>query len=137
MIDKGSTGDFTTVIGADATFKGELSFEKGVRVDGRIEGQISTKGQLAVSQAGKLKADVTAGAIVVEGTVQGNLSSGGRIELRQTAKLKGDIKAAKLLVAEGASFTGHCSVGPDAAKDESAPAPANRMAGKEAVPQRK
>ena len=139
MIDKGSSGDFTTVIGADATFKGELSFEKGVRVDGRIEGQITTKGQLAVSQAGKLKADVSAGSIVVEGTVSGNLCSAGRIELRQTAKLKGDIKAAKLLVAEGASFTGHCSVGPDAAKmAEGAPAAqANRMAGKEAVPPRK
>ena len=116
MIDKGSSGDFTTVIGADAVFKGELEFEKGVRVDGRIEGKIATKGQLAVSQAGKLQADVQAGSVLVEGEVKGNLTSTGRIELRQTARLNGDIKAAKLLVAEGASLLRDTvSVGPNAA----------------------
>jgi len=49
MIDKagGTQGDFTTVIGPDAVFKGELSFEKGVRVDGKIEGKIATKGHLS------------------------------------------------------------------------------------------
>ena len=130
MIDKSSGKDagVTTVIGPDAVFKGELSFDKGVRVDGRVEGQISTKGHLAVSKEGKLQADVTAGGIVVEGTVKGNLTAADRIELRNTAKLTGDIKAAKLIVTEGASFTGHCSVGPNAG---STPAPGNRIAGKE------
>jgi len=140
MIDKtgGSSGDFTTIIGADATFKGELSFDKGVRVDGKVEGKISTKGQLAVSQNGKLQADVAAGNIVVEGQVTGNLEASDRIELKQTARLKGDIRAAKLLVAEGAAFTGHVTVGPDAAKAASVtPAiQANRFAEKEALPRK-
>ena len=114
MIDKsGGASEFTTVIGSDAVFKGELEFEKGVRVDGRVEGKISTKGHLAVSQAGKLQADVKASNIVVEGEVKGNLNSSDRVELRKTARLTGDIQATKLLVAEGASFTGHCAVGPN------------------------
>ena len=128
MIDKRDTPEgFTTVIGSDAVFKGELSFEKGVRVDGRIEGRISTKGQLAVSQGGTVKADVEAGAIHVEGQVEGNLVASDRIDLKASARLKGDIRATKLQVMEGAAFTGHCHVGPDAGK---APAvdPANRLA---------
>ena len=135
MIDKtgGSPGEFTTVIGADCTFKGELTFDKGVRVDGRVEGKITTKGQLAVSSAGKLQADVQAGNVVVEGEVKGNLNANERVELRKTARLKGDIRAAKLLVAEGASFIGQCAVGPDAG---SAPAATNRMAEKEALPRK-
>ena len=134
MIDKtgGSSNEFTTVIGGDAVFKGELSFEKGVRVDGRVEGKISTKGHLAVSQAGQLQADVHAGNIIIEGEVSGNLTAIDRVELRKTARLKGDIKAIKLLVAEGAAFTGHCQVGPDATK---ATAP-NRMIEKEALPRK-
>ena len=75
MIDKNSGGDCTTVIGPDAVFKGELEFEKGVRVDGRIEGKVTTKGHLSVSQGGKLQADVSASNIVVEGQVKGNLTS--------------------------------------------------------------
>ena len=135
MIDKagGNQGEYTTVIGADAVFKGELSFEKGVRVDGRIEGKISTKGHLGISQGGKLQADVSAGSIVVEGQVTGNLHAGERVELRKTARLKGDIAATKLLVAEGAAFTGHCRVGPDAAKTG---VPTNRMTEKEALPRK-
>ena len=49
MIDKNNatgTADFTTVIGQDAVFKGELSFEKGVRVDGRIEGKVASDSSL-------------------------------------------------------------------------------------------
>ena len=134
MIDKagGTQGDFTTVIGPDAVFKGELSFEKGVRVDGKIEGKIATKGYLGVSQGGKLQADVEAGNITVEGQVTGNLNANDRVELRKTARLKGDIRASKLLVAEGAAFTGQCQVGPDAG---ASPAP-NRMTEKEAVPRK-
>ena len=136
MIDKagGTQGDFTTVIGPDAVFKGELSFEKGVRVDGKIEGKISTKGYLGVSPGGKLQADVEAGSIIVEGQVTGNLNASDRVELRKTARLKGDIRASKLLVAEGAAFTGQCQVGPDPSAG-TAPAP-NRMIGKEAVPRK-
>ena len=133
MIDKsgGKAGECTTVIGADAVFKGELAFEKGVRVDGRIEGKVTTKGHLAVSKAGKLQADVMAGDILVEGQVQGNLTASDRVELRSSAQLKGDIKATKLLVAEGAAFVGHCTVGPDAGK---APVTSgNRLAEREAL----
>ncbi|MHC4137484.1 MAG: bactofilin family protein [Planctomycetota bacterium] len=136
MIDKagGTQGDFTTVIGPDAVFKGELSFEKGVRVDGKIEGKITTKGHLGVSQGGKLQADVAAGNIIVEGQVTGNLNASDRVELRKTARLKGDIRASKLLVAEGAAFIGQCQVGPDAGAG-AAPAP-NRLTEKQALPRK-
>lgn len=138
MIDKntGKETSFTTVIGPDAVFKGELSFDKGVRVDGRVEGKITTKGSLAISQAGKLQADVIAGGIIVEGEVKGNVTASDKVELRQSARLTGDIKAAKLIVTEGASFTGHCSVGPNAAAGASTPAAANRIAAKETAARR-
>jgi cytoskeletal protein CcmA (bactofilin family) len=137
MIDKtpGTPAEFPTVIGSDAVFKGELSFEKGVRVDGRVEGKISTTGHLAISQGGHLQADVDAGSIIVEGEVKGNLAAGDRVELRKSARLKGDITASKLLVAEGAAFVGHCSIGPEAQK---APPilPTNRISDKEALPRK-
>ncbi|MFQ5844457.1 MAG: polymer-forming cytoskeletal protein [Planctomycetota bacterium] len=134
MIDKASapSGQFTTIIGKDAAFKGELSFEQGLRVDGRLDGKIVTKGLLAISQGGKVQsAEVEAGSIIVEGEVKGNLRASDRIELRKSARLKGDLCAAKLLVAEGASFSGMCRVGKDAVAAAAAP---NRMAGKEAAP---
>src|SRR5439155_17239249 len=67
-----SKDDFTTVIGADAQFKGELTFQGGVRIDGQLEGTVQTPGRILVTKGGKLKAEVKAGTIAVEGQVDGN-----------------------------------------------------------------
>jgi cytoskeletal protein CcmA (bactofilin family) len=112
MADAGGQ-EFPTILGSDANFKGELSFEKGMRLMGRFEGKINTPGRLHIAKEAKMSADVDAGAIIVEGEVQGNLSASDRIELKQTARYEGDLRASKLVVDEGAVFNGHVSVGPD------------------------
>ncbi len=124
MADGGNPGnpgnqEFPTILGPDANFKGELSFEKGMRLMGKFEGKVNTPGRVHVTREAKMAADVEAGGIVVEGEVQGNLSAADRIELKNSARYEGDLKATKLVVEEGASFSGHVSVGPDAVKNGS------------------
>lgn len=106
-----SEAEFPTVIGPDAKFKGELTFEKSVQVLGSFEGQITTKGKLEVANGAVIQADIEAGSISVEGEVQGNMAAGDLIELKQSAKLKGDLRCSRLIVTDGASFVGHCNVG--------------------------
>ena len=108
--------EFPTVLGPDAKFKGELSFEKGMRVMGHFEGKVTTPGRIHIAKEAKMQADVEAGGIIVEGEVQGNLSAADRIELKNTARYEGDLRASKLVVEEGAAFSGHVSVGPDSVK---------------------
>lgn len=108
-----SGGEFPTVIGPDAVFKGELSFEKGVKHLGRFEGTIESKGHLAIAEGAKLSGDVKAGSIDVQGEVKGNLHATGKVCLARTARLEGDLHTAKLEVVEGAVFVGRCVVGPD------------------------
>ncbi|HEY2761514.1 MAG TPA: polymer-forming cytoskeletal protein, partial [Pirellulales bacterium] len=114
--------EFTTILGPDARLKGEISFEKGMRIQGSVEGTISTPGRIHIAKEGKVSADVTAGAIIVEGQVKGNISASDRIELKNSARYEGDLRASKLVVDEGAVFSGHVSVGPDAVKQGGAPA---------------
>ena len=103
--------EFPTVIGPDAKFKGQLTFEKGVKVLGTFEGQIDTKGELVVASGSHVQADIEAGSIAVEGEVKGNMAASDLIELKQTAQLQGDIRCGRLIVIDGASFVGHCNVG--------------------------
>ena len=103
--------DYPTIIGPDAKFKGELTFEKGVKVLGSFEGQINTKGDLVVASGSNVQADIEAGSIAVEGDIKGNMAASDLIELKQTAKLQGDIRCSRLVVIDGASFMGHCNVG--------------------------
>ena len=116
MADAGNQ-EFPTILGPDARFKGELSFEKGMRVMGQFEGKVTTPGRVHVAKEAKMQADVDAGGIVVEGEVQGNLSASDRVELKNSARYEGDLRASKLVVDEGAVFSGHVSVGPDSVKN--------------------
>ncbi|MCS7034476.1 MAG: polymer-forming cytoskeletal protein [Phycisphaerae bacterium] len=109
-------GEYPTVIGPDASFKGELTFEKGLRLQGKFEGKISTSGRLHIAKEARMSADVEAGHITVEGEVKGNLTATDRIELKSSARYEGDLSASKLVVEEGAVFSGHVSVGPEAVR---------------------
>lgn len=106
----------TTVIGPDTHVKGDMTFESTARIMGTFEGRIATKGELQVADSAICKAAVEAGKVLLEGAIEGNVTARDRFELTTKAKMKGDLIAAKLVVAEGATFAGHVSVGPDAVK---------------------
>lgn len=107
-------GEFPTTLGADAVFTGKLTFEKGVRLLGKFDGEIISEGQLLVANGAMLTGDVKAGSVHVEGDVKGNLSAKGKIQLASSARLEGDVQAAKLEVAEGAMLVGRCVIGTNA-----------------------
>jgi cytoskeletal protein CcmA (bactofilin family) len=110
-----TNGEYSTVLGPDAHFKGELQFEKGARLLGSFEGQIQTKGEFLVADGAKLSGEVRAANIKLDGSVKGNLHATEKIQLSASAKLEGDLKTARLEVADGAVFVGQCFVGPASA----------------------
>ena len=131
MAEAGSNQEYPTVLGPDANFKGEMNFEKGLRLMGRFEGKMNTPGRLHIAKEARMQADVDCGALIVEGDVKGNLSANDRIELKSTARYEGDLRASKLTVDEGAVFSGHVTVGPEAVKG---PKPGSPGAGAGAPP---
>lgn len=106
--------DTMTTLGTDAKFKGELEFEKGVRLLGSFEGEIKSKGELLIAEGANLSGEVNAGSINIDGDVRGNLKAGAKVVLSATGHLEGDICATRLEVADGAVLIGRCVVGVDA-----------------------
>lgn len=106
-----TNSEYPTILGADAVFKGQLRFEKGVRLLGKFEGEITSSGQLLIADGAALAGDVKAGNIRVDGNVKGNLEAGEKVQLTASAKVEGDLQAARLEVAEGAVLVGQCMVG--------------------------
>lgn len=102
-----------TVIGPGTTIKGELTFTQSAQILGRIEGKVVAEKDLVVGQAGVCNAEVVAGTALVDGTISGNMTVTDRIQLNRSARVQGDLVAKTLMVAEGASYTGHCRVGGD------------------------
>jgi cytoskeletal protein CcmA (bactofilin family) len=106
----------TTIIGPDTHIKGEMVFESSACILGRFEGRIASKGELTIGDSANCKASIDAARVVVDGTVEGDIVARERLELNAGATINGDIVANKLIVAEGASFMGHCRVGEAAVK---------------------
>jgi cytoskeletal protein CcmA (bactofilin family) len=112
--------DYATTIGADASFKGQLEFEKGARLLGKFDGEVKTKGEFVVAEGATFTGEAHAADVRVEGKVKGNLIASGKTYLAASARLEGDIQASRLEVAEGAMLVGRCTVGAKA--DVKAPA---------------
>jgi cytoskeletal protein CcmA (bactofilin family) len=94
-------------IGQSIVFKGELSGDEDLEIDGQVEGSVKlANNELTVGANGNLKAEVTAKSIVVVGRVHGNLTATERIEIQSTGIVDGDIRAPRLVIQEGAVLNG-------------------------------
>jgi len=110
------TSNQTTLIASDTHITGQMSFERSARIVGKFDGKITAKGELQVADGAVCKAEVEAQTVTIDGEVQGNVVAREKVQLNAKARVSGDITAEKLVVAEGASFFGNCSVGPEAVK---------------------
>lgn len=106
-----ANNEFPTILGADAVFKGQLQFKKGVRLLGKFDGEITSGGELLISEGANLTGDVKASTIRVEGKVKGNLDAETKVHLSGTARLEGDLQTQRLEVSEGAVLIGRVVVG--------------------------
>lgn len=100
-----------TVIAPSVRVEGDFVSEGNVRIEGMVNGSISTERDLIVGEAAKITADVQARNGVVAGELHGNLRVFDRLELSSTARIHGDIQAKVLSVAPGAMMRGQLVIG--------------------------
>ncbi len=94
-------------IGPSIHFKGELTGEEGLIIDGQVEGTIDLKGnQLIIGNNGKIKADVFAQTIIVNGSLTGELHGKERVHISKTGKVQGNIFSPRVSLEDGAKFKG-------------------------------
>jgi cytoskeletal protein CcmA (bactofilin family) len=92
-------------------FKGDLTADEDLLIQGRVEGSVTHTQKLTVGPQGTVKANIKAQLIVVEGTVEGDLNAEKSIFVKETAKVWGNIAAPTVSILEGASFSGSIDMG--------------------------
>ena len=97
-----------TFLGKGAKFKGTLSFEGTVRVDGSLEGEVHTKGTVIIGAHAIIEGDVHADTVISGGRITGNIVASEKVELLAPGSLVGTIKTPLLSLQEGVSFSGSC-----------------------------
>ena len=101
-----------SVIGPSLVVKGEIQSSGALRVDGIVEGSISSKGTVVIANNGTVKGDIKADRIVIGGNIHGNIFAREKVDMLSTGKLHGDIMtiARGFTVHEGAIFEGACKM---------------------------
>ncbi len=114
------------VLSADVDIKGTIKFDSELICDGKIEGEIISDGVLVIGKNAIVRGEVMTKAVTVHGTVLGNITVSEKAELKASAQLTGDLTASRIVIEEGASFTGKSEVTPN--KNSSRPANPNKPA---------
>jgi cytoskeletal protein CcmA (bactofilin family) len=95
-----------SVLPPSLKFKGELSAEEDLLIQGTIEGTIHHTQRVTVCEEGKVKANIRAQVIKVEGLVEGDLHADRSVFLAESGNLRGNIHAPSVCLVEGSHFNG-------------------------------
>jgi cytoskeletal protein CcmA (bactofilin family) len=96
-----------SVIGPTMVFRGELSADEDLVIEGTIEGTIAHhKKNLTIGSQGRVTADIHASSVIVEGELNGDIHSDGLVSLAKSGRVTGNIYCARLVMEEGTQFNG-------------------------------
>jgi cytoskeletal protein CcmA (bactofilin family) len=97
----------TTLISRTSFVTGRIIGTGDVEIAGRVEGDISTSGEVTVDAAGLVAANISASRIIVRGAVKGDLIAEDTLIVESGARIVGDLKAPRIAIAPGGLVRGH------------------------------
>ena len=106
-----SQENFETIIGSSLVIKGDLVVSKGIRIDGKLIGNIfqeeSQTPTVAISESAEIIGDVHAQHVIVSGKLTGNIYAVERVELLNKSQVDGNIQYGSIGIAVGAKIHGN------------------------------
>jgi len=104
-------GGVDAFLGKGTKITGKVTLEGTARIEGQIDGEISSHDTLTIGEGATVKAKISGTTIVVDGHITGDITARQRLELRPSGHVQGNISTPSLVVHEGAILDGQCSMG--------------------------
>ncbi len=99
------------LIGKGTEITGEIKSEGDIRIDGELNGNISSTGRVVIGDSGRVTGEVICKNCEVAGYVKGKMKIEQLINLKSTATVLGEISTDKLSIEPGSVFSGNCTMG--------------------------
>lgn len=98
------------LIGTGTTIEGSIIFSGGLRVDGRVHGDViaadDKPGTLVLSEQAQIEGEIRVSHVVINGTVIGPVHAAEYVELQPKANVTGDVHYKTLEIQLGAVVQG-------------------------------
>jgi cytoskeletal protein CcmA (bactofilin family) len=105
-----ATKRLDTLIGRQTHITGDISFTGGIRIDGQVEGNITTQTDddslLTLSEHGKVEGELRIPNLIINGQIDGNVYASKHVELAPNAKINGNVYYRVIEMAMGAEVNG-------------------------------
>ena len=89
---------------------GDLTSEGDFRIDGLLEGTLTTKGRVIIGVDGTISGKVFCDNADIEGKFSGELKVNKMLTIKASASIYGDVVLGKLSVEPGATFNASCTM---------------------------
>ena len=99
-----------TVLFANSSISGKLSYSLPVKIDGQFTGEIKSTELLVIGANARVDAHISARQVQLEGKLVGSVQTMGCFEVLPGGSFKGDARVAELRVHPGAAFDGEGKV---------------------------
>ena len=119
--------DRLNVIVEGSKIIGDFIAESNVRIDGEIQGNVSSSAKIVIGQTGIISGNLMCASADIEGRIEGTLKVEGLLTLRSKAKVTGEITTAKIQIEEGAEFSGQCKMSNFTPKSKSSSSKENSL----------
>jgi cytoskeletal protein CcmA (bactofilin family) len=96
----------SSVIGRGTVVRGNVEGEGPIEILGRVDGDVTTTGDVQVGEEGAVLGNISGTRISVQGAVQGNLRGSEAILLERGARIVGDLSAPRIGIGPGALVRG-------------------------------
>lgn len=110
----GAGSDEATVISKGVKIEGKLSCSGSIRIDGDVQGDITSDSNVVVGENGRVNGQINADSITIGGQVTGTVRAKEKLVMDSKGNLKGDIITKILLMEAGAIFNGNSKMGDSA-----------------------
>lgn len=105
------------IIGESLVFRGEISGDENLLIEGRLEGSATLKRcTITVGQNGNIEGTLSAQTIDIKGRVKGDIDAEEMIVLHETARVEGTLNAGRLVLRDGCQFKGSVEMDQEKAK---------------------
>ncbi|MFP3853616.1 MAG: polymer-forming cytoskeletal protein [Anaerolineales bacterium] len=106
----GSSGRVDSVLGEGLAWKGSVSGNGGLRIDGAFDGDISVNGLVVIGSNGRVTCEeIKAVTVIISGSVKGDITA-QRIEIMPTGRVWGDVVTTAFATEDGAFMRGQITM---------------------------
>jgi cytoskeletal protein CcmA (bactofilin family) len=110
MFGRSTKNTIDSLIGQSTSIEGDLHFKGGLRIDGKVKGNvIADEGQqslLVLSENARVEGEVRVSHLIVNGEIVGPVYSSDLLELQPKARINGDVHYKALEMHGGALVSG-------------------------------